>query len=461
MSLDIRHLYRPSRAPSRLTSGQVRSSMRNSLFDGAAYSAMLGLTQNYITPYALTMGATTRDIGLLTSVPNFTMAATQFVAPTLSDRAGSRKAFILPMALTHALLWLPILLIPYLFHTHQIWWLIVLVTVSTAFDSALNPVWGSMMADLVPAKMRGRFFGLRNRITAFLSLAFAYAAGGILQLLTGNTNQAFTIIFIAAIASRLVSFYFLSRMYEPLSPGVEKKTHDSVFRISRGLFSTNIGMFIMLCALMNFTTTIAGPFFSPYMLVDLHMSYITYTVINSVAGFAVVGFMTWWGKRIDRAGSIKILKITSLFVPFVAVGWAIYNTLWWLAIMQVFSGFAWAGFQLSSGVFIFDAAPAQNRTRYIALYNSLVFLGVSLGSLTGGLVAPLLPAFIGSYYRSVFLVSGIGRLAVGLFFFRRIREVRRVPQIEAGELLFSDFQRPWRNRAYGYLASHLRRRKVN
>jgi MFS family permease len=128
--------------------------------------------------------------------------------------------------------------------------------------------------------------------------------------------------------------------------------------------------------------------------------------------------------------------------------------------MQIFSGFAWAGFQLSSGVFIYDAAPPQNRTRYIALYNSLIYLGVSVGSLVGGIVAPLLPPITGSYFLSIFAVSGVARLAVALFFLRRIKEVRKVPQIEASELLFSDFQRPWINQAYGYMADHLRRRKV-
>lgn len=422
---------------------------------------MLGLTQNYITPYALTMKATTQQIGLLTSIPNFTMAATQFAAPGLSERAESRKGFILPMAVMHALMWLPILLIPYLFQTHQVWWLIAFVTLSTAFDSVLNPVWGSMMADLVPAQMRGRFFGLRNRITAFVSMAFSYVAGGILQMLTGNTNLAFTIIFTGAMVSRLVSFYFLSRMYEPLSPATAKRSHDSVLKIVRGLFSTNTGMFIIFCALMNFTTTIAGPFFSPYMLRDLHFSYIVYTIIISVAGLATVGFMTWWGKRIDRAGAIKVLKITALFVPFVPLGWVLSHNLWWLVVIQIFSGFAWAGFQLSSGVFIFDAAPPENRTRYLALYNSLIFLGVSLGSLTGGIVAPLLPPFMASHLLSIFIVSGVARLTVALFFLPRIKEVRKVPQIEARELLFRDFQRPWRNRAYGYLAEHLRHRKMD
>jgi MFS family permease len=446
--------------PSKLSEGQVRKSLRNSVFDGSAYSVMLGLTQNYITPFALTMKATTQQIGFLTSVPNFTMAAAQFAAPALSERIGSRKGFILPLVVMHALMWLPILLVPYLFQTRQVWWLIAFVTLSTAFDSAVNPAWGSMMADLVPTQMRGRFFGLRNRITAFVSMAFSYAAGGILQLLTGNTDLAFTIIFVGAAASRLVSFYFLSKMSEPLSPATEKRGHDSMLKMARGLFSTNIGMFIMLCALMNFSATVAGPFFSPYMLVDLRMNYIVYTVLNSVAGLATVGSMTWWGKRIDRAGSIKVLKITSLFVPFVPIGWALYRSLWWLAIMQVFSGFAWAGFQLASGVFIFDAAPAQNRTRYIALYNSLIYFGVTLGSLTGGIVAPHLPPVMGSYFPTIFIVSGVARLAVSLFFLRRINEVRDVPQIEATELLFSDFQRPWINRAYGYLANHLRRHKT-
>ena len=422
---------------------------------------MLGLTQNYITPYALTMKANTQEIGLLTSVPNFTMAAAQFVAPALSERMGSRKGFILPMVLMHALMWLPILLIPYLFQTHQVWLLIAFMTLNTAFDSAVNPAWGSMMADLVPTQMRGRYFGLRNRITAFVSMTFSYAAGGILQLLTGNTDLAFTIIFIGAMASRLVSLYFLSKMFEPLSPATEKRSHESTLKIARGLFSTNIGMFIMLCALMNFAATVAGPFFAPYMLEDLNLSYIVYTALNSAAGLATVGFMTWWGKRIDRAGSIKVLKITSLFVPFVPLGWALSHNFWWLIGMQLFSGFAWAGFQLSSSVFIFDAAPPQNSRRYIALYNSLIFLGVSVGSLTGGIVAPLLPPFMGSYFLSIFIVSGVARLVVALFFLPRIEEVRKVPQIEARELLFSDFQPGWLKRAYGYTAEHLRRRKID
>jgi MFS family permease len=149
---------------------------------------MSGLTLNYITPFALTMKATTAQIGLLSSIPNFTMSLVQLAAPGLSERAGSRKDFILPVVFLHALMWLPILLTPYLFHSNQVWWLILFQTLGTAFDSMSNPPWGSMMADLVLEGVRGRFFGNRNRIMGLVSMVFSYVAGGILQP-SGNQQR--------------------------------------------------------------------------------------------------------------------------------------------------------------------------------------------------------------------------------------------------------------------------------
>jgi len=400
---------------------------------------MSGLTLNYITPYALTMNATTAQVGLLSSIPNFTMSLVQLAAPTLSERAGSRKGFILPVVFINALMWLPILLIPYVFHSNQVWWLILFQTLVTAFDSMSNPPWGSMMADLVQRELRGRFFGNRNRIMGLVSMLFSFMAGGILQLFTGNTNLAFSIIFTGAIVSRLASFYFLLQMNEPLFPTIDKKKHDSLLKISRGLFSTNIGRFIVYCSLINLTTLIAGPFFTPYMLRELKFNYITYTIINAVATLTTIGFMTWWGRRTDKAGSIKIMKLTSFLIPFVPIMWLVSGSFYWIILAQILSGFAWSGFQLSSNIFIYDASPQENRTRFIALYNALTFLGISLGSLAGGFIAPHLPLIKGSYFLSIFLLSGLMRLVVVFLFLSRITEVRDVPPVTIKELLLQGF----------------------
>ena len=176
-----------------------------------AASAAGGLTTNYITPYALTMQATTQQIGFLTSIPNFATMLALLWTPLLAERARSRKAFIIPIDLFLYLLWLPILLVPFLFHTGQVWWLIVLVTLSTVAGNIIGAPWSAMMADLVPPEIRGSYFGLRNGIGNLVTLIFSFVAGGLLQILTGNTRLAFAIIFAGALVSTadiaLLSFF--------------------------------------------------------------------------------------------------------------------------------------------------------------------------------------------------------------------------------------------------------------
>jgi len=429
---------RAGESTSSLTQTQVRRSLKASILDGSFYAVMQGLTQNYITPFALVMKATTGQIGLLSSIPNGMMSLAQLVGPMFSERLGSRRRLVMLMGLLHAMMWLPILLIPFVFSSHQVTWLIAFMSLSTIFDAISQPAWGSMMADLVPEDIRGRFFGNRNRIAGIISGVFAYVAAGILQILTGNPRLAFAVIFLGATAARIVSFYYLSQMVEPVTATIAKKVHTSIWEISKTLPSSNIGKFIIFCALFNFSVMLSGPFFSPYMLEELGFNYVIYSIINSASGIATIVFLSWWGKRTDKAGNIIILRITAFMVPFIPVAWAVSQNFWWLIAAQVFSGFAWAGFQLASSLFIYDASPPDNRSRYIAVYNSLSFLGFSLGSLAGGLVLPILPPVAGSQYLSIFLLSGFVRLLFVALLVTQITEVRHVPVFNARTILLDD-----------------------
>ena len=110
------HKMRTTSPDNNVTEG----TLRNSFLDGACHSAMLGLTRNYVVPFAPALQATTAQIGLMASVPNLTMALSQIAAPALAARAGSRKRLIFSAAVFHADIWLPILLIPYLFSGYQV-----------------------------------------------------------------------------------------------------------------------------------------------------------------------------------------------------------------------------------------------------------------------------------------------------------------------------------------------------
>jgi MFS family permease len=396
---------------------------------------MLGLTQNYIVPFALALKATTTQVGLLTSIPNLSMALSQLASPRLAERAGSRKDLILPVVLLHALMWLPILLVPYLFPGAKIWWLIVLVTLSVVFGSLGNPAWGSLMADLVPERIRGRYFGARGRIAGFVTLVFSIIGGLILQFTASDVFLGFSILFGGAMLFRLVSLYFLARMYEPpVAHG--NVVHHWLIDLVKSLGSSNLGQFTIYVALITFTTNLAAPFFAVYMLRDLRFNYLTYVIITSVGSLFTLLPLIFWGKRADRAGNIKIMRITSVLIPVVPILWLASRQVYYLALVQTVAGFAWAGFNLASVNFIYDAAPPEKRTQHIALFNAMNGIAICLGALLGGFVAPHLPLVLGYNLLTLFLISGILRAMVVAILLRRISEVRRVSKIGTIGLLF-------------------------
>jgi MFS family permease len=429
---------RPGKQPvitSGLTNAQIRKSLKNSIYDGSAYASMQGLTQNYTTPYALAMNASTTQIGFLAGIPALVMLFTQLVSPILVERIGSRKRLILLAVFFNGLMWLPILLIPYLFHSYQVWWLIAFLAMCTAFDALCNAPWNSMMADLVPEQVRGRYFSSRNRINGLVALVLSFIAGGVLQALTGNIFLGFAIIFAGAMVSRISSVYFVSQMVEPTIL-IPKSKQLSIFRLSLTLGSTNAGKFILYNALMSLAVSFSSPFFAVYMLRDLKFSYLIYVAINSAATLSTLIFMPFWGKRIDRYGNAKILKTASLFVPLIPILWLFSFNIYYLCGAQVFSGLIWAGFSLAGSLFLYDAAPPENRTRYMALGNALVFAGAAVGSLLGGVVAPIVPAIMRNSLLTIFLISGVLRIVIVFLFAPHISEVRKTPKANMKEIIF-------------------------
>ena len=417
------------------TRQKVRKSLRLSIFDGAAGFAMAGLTQNYITPFALALKATTAQIGLLNSIPNFATALAQLLSPALVDKAGSRKRVILPTVFIHALLWLPVFLLPYLFPGSGIWWLIALYTLSIVFGALANAPWGSMMADLVHEDVRGRYFSFRGRINTFTTLAFSLLAGLLLQVFTHNVFVGFAIVFGGAIVCRMLSFNFLSRMYEP--PMIrENRVTGNLAQMVKNLGRSNFGRFVIFVSLMFFAIMFSGAFFSVYMLRDLKLSYLVFTIINSASTVTTLIFLPFWGRRADRAGNLKILKITGTMMPLIPLLWLVSTNPVYLVFANAFSGFIWSGFDLSCSNFLFDASAPETRTRQIALFNCIVNVTLAIGALSGGFLAPHLPALLGYQLRSLFTLSGILRAVAVIAVLGTITEVRHVPPINTFRLLF-------------------------
>lgn len=402
----------------------AQESLRYSVLDGSAHSAMLGTTQDYMSPYALAMNATTAQVGLLASIPNLFMCAAQLAAPKLVEKLGSRKRLILPAVFLHALMWLPILLVPFVFDSGKVWWLIGLVAISTLLGTIGNPAWGSMMAQLVPSRSRGSFFGMRGRICNLMTLLFSIASALLLYSLTSQVMLVFAGLFGSAAIFRLASWYFLSKMHEPPLPAPETGRKQVRPSTSPTGLATNTGRFILFVSLMHFATYLAAPFFAVYILQDLGFNYLTYVLVVSTPVVANLLSMTFWGRCGDRAGNLHVIRLTSICIPIVPVLWLFGSNLYYLVPLQLLSGFAWAGFNLCTVNFLYDATKPSERTHVIARYNAINGAAICLGSLIGGLLAMHLPPMFGFSLLTLFLLSGLLRGLVAALFLNRVTEVR-------------------------------------
>ncbi|PPD58795.1 MFS transporter [Dehalogenimonas etheniformans] len=395
------------------TNPTVNKSLRLSVFDGAAFNAMMGLTQDFMSPFALALKASTAQVGLLASLPNLALALSQLGSPWISERLRSRKSLLVPMVIIQAVLWLPIFIMPQLFHNMAVWWLIALFTAGSVFGALGNPAWGSMMADLVPAGMRGRYFGFRNRIGGATLLSCFFIGGLILQLSSKQVMLGFGTLFGSAVIFRLASAYFLSKMYEPPMRRCPDPWHP--MQELKTLPATNAGRLSLFVGAMMFATYVASPFFAVYMLTELGFGYGAFVIVTASASVANFLFMGYWGRRADKSGHLKVVRLTALMIPLVPVVWLVSHNLIYLIVIQVFSGFVWSGFNLSSTNLLYESAAPERRTRAIAVYNFLSGTAMCVGAAIGGVIATRLPEISGQSFLTLFLLSGILRGAVTLF----------------------------------------------
>ena len=424
----------------------IDRSLSHSLKDAAAFATMTGIGETYLSAFGIFLKATTPQIGLLASLPPMLASLVQLVSAWLGRVTGKRKAIVVAGASLQGLAWLPIIGLPLLFPEYAVPLLIASVIVYHGGAHLAAPQWSSLMGDIVPARKRGRFFGLRTRIVTAVTFGALMIGGFTLHALTaeGQTLLGFVALFSIACVARFVSVYHLSRMQDPSGHVAALELpvgHDWWLRLRE----SNAVRFSVFFALMQFAVAIASPFFTVYMLRDLEFTYLHFTINTGTAILAQFLTLSQWGRISDVFGNRRILAVTSLFIPLTPVLWTLSTNMWYLIALQALSGFSWAGFSLSAGNFIYDLISPQRRATYLAVHNILANVGIFSGAILGGFLATVMPTQFSLFGLSVnwlsplygvFIVSTTARALVAIVLLPKLREVRSVRPITLSQVIF-------------------------
>ena len=130
--------------------GVIAQSLDNSVKDAASHSVMEGAGDNFISPFAIAMNANPFQISLLTSLTSLLAPWFQLYANKLM-KTRSRKFIVSKAVLFHALMWLPLASIPFIFKTDffRSWSVVIVFVVLATIGGFAGPVWNSWMGDLI------------------------------------------------------------------------------------------------------------------------------------------------------------------------------------------------------------------------------------------------------------------------------------------------------------------------
>jgi MFS family permease len=390
---------------------------------------MNGLTEPFMIPYVLALGATPFQAGLLSSLRNLLLAGVQLLSPGFIRRAGSRRSLVLWTVAFQAALWIPLALAQPLFGAGAVVAVIVGYTLGSASAMLGGPAWSSLVADYTPAGERGRQFGRRARLAGIAATVAGLAAGGALEWSSGNAVTGFAVLCASACLARVASFGAITRFHDR---GHVEEPHlrFTFVQFLRGTPRSNFARFTLCMSANSLATHVAAPFFAVYLLDTAGYSYVEYTLV--MLGGSLTGMLTgpWWGRIGDRAGNQAVLRWTTTAVALLPVLWIVFDHPAWMLGANALGAFLWGGLSLSTMNFLYDAVTPAKRHACVAYFNVLNGLGVSAGALAGGWIVASAGSEGMTPFYAVFLISAALRLFSAWGFRRFVQEVREVDRIE-------------------------------
>jgi len=410
--------------------------------EGMASQFVTNVFDYYLVPFGISLEASTAQLGLLVSLPTLAGSLSFLFSVRAVRYCGSRLQLLINTLGAQTGLLLLVALLAVVHVPNKIVILALLAAAFRLLGGLMGPAWGSLVSEYLPGDRRGKYFAARARAVNLSGIGAMVLWGGLLWLLQNRFQmQGFLVLFLGATLFRIVAFSFMTRMVDlPLS---QEAGLGSLWRFVRDLRQSNVGRFVLYVALFTFGTQICAPYFSVRMLRELEIGYLGYTAVHLAAVLASVLAVPLWGRYADAAGNARVLKLTGLFLPFIALLWMLGRGPVVLVLVEMASGFLWSGFNLCVSTYLYDAVPAGNRMRTLAYFNLINGAAAFAGASLGGALAGRLPALLGSSLVSLFFVSAMLRFAVNGFFVRGFQETRVVSAPQTVFSLRRVHLRPW------------------
>ena len=391
-----------------LSDQEIETGLRWNIWEGVTSTALFSITGSGImAAYALALGATALQIGILAAIPSITQFI-QIPAILLVERVRRRKLIAVITKFITQILWFPIAFIPVLIgvpSTAAITILMGIMFLRSSIAAVMGCSQNPWIRDLIPQQTMGSYFSKRQIFINIATVAFGmsgaffidywrgYAAAG--DVILGYTY----VILFGTVLLGISSGVFMSLIPEPLMllPPAPKQTLLQTLTIP--LRDSNFRKLMRFQLFWSFALSLATPFFAVHMLQRLGLPLSWVMGLSVISQFFNILFLRVWGPFTDRFGSKAVLSVCASLYLLVIFGWIFttmperyFLTIPLLVILHIFAGIAGAGIGISISIIGLKLAPQNQATPYLAAASLASSIGAGLGPLIGGSLAAFFSA---------------------------------------------------------------------
>ncbi len=439
------------------------------------------ISGSQMTLFCRLLGFQQYHFGILAAIP-FAATYAQLIAAAIIERTGLRKYMFIVNACIQRLLWVAIAATPLLLGRGHaaIAIFMALYGLAAVLAHLSSPPWTSWMSDLIPRRIRGRYFANRSLWTIPIQIVVVFSAGIVLDLAT-TKNAPLEIarqplllgticgLFVVGAVFGVTDILLFLRIREIATPallsgpegqgepkaGLVTALLEPIRVVARSYGDRVFRNYALYGAVIAFSMTVSDQYFWLNALEEVGYSKLGTNLVFMVCGavsYLLVARM--WGRLIDRWGRRPILILATAGTVLSPLGWffipAANLPLAYLigVISCLIGGMTWGAVSLGQVGIVMGFSETKGRSYYIAAAAVVAAVGGVFGGLAGGGIAYALrglqdsPLHLGPFhwnnYHATFLASMLLRGGAILFLVgmpdpgaRPLREMMRQVRFDA------------------------------
>lgn len=391
---------------------------------------MAAVVANLVTPYfptlAKRLGAGDFHQGLLTSLPAAIAIFTLIPGAILIDSFKNKKKITGSIMFANKIFYLLLAMVPFLNGKLQPTVFVVLIGLMNFPGSIGVMGFQSSIGDIFEGEILGNAMALRNRYSSIIGMITAYLSAELITKLPKTEGHTIILYQIFLVITFLIGLgevisYFRFRGIKGSSSEGEIKLLETVKATIKTIPGQKKYIIFTICSLIfYFGWQMGWPLFNMYTMNNLQGNEQWFARMAIASSVSSILTYTLWAKYANKKGSNFALAIATIGMSITPFLYALSRSLVELVIFNVIIGVSVAGTTQILFNMLIEVTPTENRTIYIAIYNTLINFSAVISPIIGVAIANSLSIHI------ALCVTGVLRFIGSVSFFISYRYIKKM-----------------------------------